>query len=85
VPATIRQVGTRLYDVHMKDLVNEGGKWTQVAVGDGSLPVEKIFAVLAAVRYPGYVDLEYEIHEDDPMPGMINSFAYMRGVIAGMG
>jgi len=85
VPATIREVGPRLYDVHMKDLVNEGGKWTQVAVGDGSLPVEKIFAALVAVRYPGYVDLEYEIHEDDPMPGMIKSFAYMRGVMAGMG
>ncbi len=85
VPATIRQVGTRLYDVHMKDLVNDGGKWTQVAVGDGNLPVEKIFGALVAVRYSGYVDLEYEIHEDDPMPGMIKSFAYMRGVVAGMG
>lgn len=85
VPETIRQVGARLYDVHMKDLVNDGSKWTQVAVGDGILPVEKIFAALEAVRYPGYVDLEYEIHEDDPMPGMIKSFAYMRGVMAGMG
>ena len=85
VPATIREVGLRLYDVHMKDLVNKGGKWTQVAVGDGSLPLEKIFSALVAIRYPGYVDLEYEIHEDDPMPGMIKSFAYMRGVMAGMG
>ena len=40
---------------------------------------------LSTVKYPGYVDLEYEIHEDDPMPGMIKSFAYMRGVLAGMG
>ena len=30
-------------------------------------------------------DLEYEIHADDPMPGAISSFAYMRGVLAGMG
>ena len=29
-------------------------------------------------------DLEYEIHADDPMPGVISSFAYMRGVLAGM-
>jgi sugar phosphate isomerase/epimerase len=85
VPSAIREVGPRLYDVHMKDLANDGGKWTQVAVGDGSLPVEKIFAALIAIRYPGFVDLEYEIHEDDPMPGMIKSIAYMRGVVAGMG
>jgi hypothetical protein len=36
-------------------------------------------------EYQGFVDLEYEIHPDDPMPGVIASFAYMRGVLAGMG
>jgi hypothetical protein len=36
------------------------------------------------MRYPGYVDLEYEIHADDPMPGVIESIAYMRGVMTGM-
>ncbi len=84
VPGTIQEVGTRLFDVHMKDLTQENRKWAQVAVGDGSLPVEKIFAALVSVRYSGYVDLEYEIHEDDPVPGMVKSFAYMRGVLAGM-
>jgi hypothetical protein len=31
------------------------------------------------------VDLEYEIHGDDPMPGVIESIAYLRGVLDGMG
>jgi hypothetical protein len=30
------------------------------------------------------VDLEYEIHAEDPMPGVISSFAYMRGALDGM-
>ena len=85
VPSAIREAGPRLFDVHMKDLANTTSKESQVAVGDGSLPVEKIFAALIEIKYPGYVDLEYEIHEDDPVPGMIKSFAYMRGVLAGMG
>src|SRR5271165_951784 len=85
VRTAIRQVGPRLYDVHMKDLANASSKESQVTVGDGCLPVEEIFAALVEIKYPGYVDLEYEIHEDDPMPGMIKSFAYMRGVLAGMG
>jgi sugar phosphate isomerase/epimerase len=85
VPKAIREVGPRLYDVHMKDLASATSKESQVAVGDGSLPVEKIFAALIEIRYAGYVDLEYEINEDNPMPGMIKSFAYMRGVLAGMG
>ncbi len=85
VPDAIRKVGPRLYDVHMKDLADLCSKESQVAVGDGKLPVEKIFAALIAIEYPGYVDLEYEINEDNPMPGMTKSFAFMRGVLAGMG
>ena len=85
VPSAIREAGPRLFDVHMKDLANTNSKESQVAVGDGVLPVEKIFAALIEIKYPGCVDLEYEIHEDNPMPGMIKSFAYMRGVLAGMG
>jgi sugar phosphate isomerase/epimerase len=47
--------------------------------------VRQIFATLIAMKYKGFVDLEYEVHGDDPMPGVISSFAYMRGVLAGMG
>jgi len=83
--SAIHEVGPRLYDVHMKDLGVATSKESQVAVGDGTLPVEKIFAALVSIKYPGYVDLEYEINEDNPIPGMIKSFAYMRGVLAGMG
>jgi sugar phosphate isomerase/epimerase len=85
VPTAIHEVGPRLYDVHMKDLANASSKESQVPVGDGRLAVEKLFAALIAIQYSGYVDLEYEIDEDNPMPGMIKSFAYMRGVLAGMG
>jgi sugar phosphate isomerase/epimerase len=69
----------------MKDLANFEKKDSQVAVGDGIMPVKKIFEALGAIKYKGFVDLEYEIHADDPMPGVIASFAYMRGVMAGMG
>jgi sugar phosphate isomerase/epimerase len=68
----------------MKDLAQSNVKESQVAVGDGIMPVRDIFAALVEMRYPGFVDLEYEIHGDDPMPGVIKSFAYMRGVLAGM-
>jgi hypothetical protein len=30
------------------------------------------------------VNLEYEIHAKDPLPGMQISFAHMRGVLAGL-
>ncbi len=56
-----------------------------MAVGEGLMPVREIFKQLIAMNYKGNVDLEYEIHENDPMPGVIESFAYMRGVLTGMG
>ena len=85
VVQAIHQVGPRLFNVHMKDLADFHDKESQVAVGEGLMPVREIFEALAAIRYPGFVDLEYEIHADDPMPGVSSSFAYMRGVLTGMG
>jgi sugar phosphate isomerase/epimerase len=85
VVQAIREAGPRLLNIHMKDLANFQDKESQVAVGDGAMPVKKMFEALIAIKYAGFVDLEYEVHEDDPMPGVIASFAYMRGVLAGMG
>jgi len=81
----IKAVGPRLFDVHMKDLTDFTKKESQVAVGDGIMPVRGIFEALIATNYKGYVDLEYEVHGDDPMPGATKSITYMRGVLAGMG
>jgi sugar phosphate isomerase/epimerase len=81
----IHEAGPRLFNVHVKDLANFQSKESQVPVGDGIMPVQKMFEALIAIRYKGFVDLEYEIHADDPMPGVIGSFAYMRGVLAGLG
>jgi sugar phosphate isomerase/epimerase len=85
VVTAIKEAGPRLFDMHIKDLTDFTSKESQVAVGDGIMPIHAIFEALIAINYKGYVDLEYEIHGDDPMPGVTKSFAYMRGVLAGMG
>jgi sugar phosphate isomerase/epimerase len=85
VVQAIHEAGPRLFNLHMKDLTNFQSKESQVAVGEGIMPVRAMFAALIAMRYQGFVDLEYEVHPDDPMPGVISSFAYMRGVLAGLG
>ena len=85
VVQAIREAGLKLHNVHMKDLMDFQSKESQVPVGEGLMPVRKMFEALVAIKYKGFVDLEYEIHPDDPMPGVISSFAYMRGVLAGLG
>ena len=84
VVQAIHAVGPRLFNMHMKDLASFTEKESQVAVGDGRMPIRNIFEALIATKYQGFVDLEYEIHPDDPMPGVIASFAYMRGVLEGV-
>ena len=76
--------GARVLDMHMKDLKDFKNKRSQCIVGEGAMPVPAIFRQLLKMKYSGYVNLEYEIDANDPLPGMQRSFAYMRGVLAGM-
>ncbi len=85
VAEAIHATGSRLYDMHVKDLTDYSSKESQVAVGEGVIPFREIFQALAEIEYPGYVDLEYEINGNDPMPGVIESLSYMRGMLTGMG
>ena len=84
VVKAVLDAGPRLLDMHVKDLADMSAKDSQVAVGEGKLPFPAIFRALQTIKYPGYVNLEYEINAKDPLPGMQVSFAYMRGVLAGM-
>ena len=68
----------------MKDLRDLTSRASQCIVGEGKIPVAAIFRQLEKMNYSGFVNLEYEIDAQDPLPGMKQSFAYMRGVVAGM-
>jgi len=83
VVESIREAGARLFDMHIKDLrvIDKG---SGCAVGEGVLPITAMFKELKRMNYAGTVSLEYEIEEDNPFTGMKASFAYMRGVLAGL-
>ena len=70
--------------MHVKDLAAATDKESQVAVGRGVIDFPALFRTLIDIGYQGQVGLEYEIHPDDPLPGMIESIAYMRGVLASL-
>jgi len=84
VVKTIGEAGSRLLDMHVKDLKDFSAKESQCDVGDGEMPFPGIFKQLKKMNYQGCVNLEYEIHDKDPLPGMQRSFSYMRGVLAGL-
>jgi sugar phosphate isomerase/epimerase len=84
VVESIALAGPRLHEIHVKDLKDFKNKDSQVPCGDGIMPFPKIFTQLKKQGYTGVCSLEYEIDADNPMPGMQKSFAYMRGVVAGL-
>ena len=77
-----RECRDRLYDMHVKDLAEKTDRESQVEVGRGVIDFPALFKTLIEIGYQGQVGLEYEINAKNPLPGMIESMAYMRGVLA---
>jgi len=80
----IMKCHSRLYDVHLKDsLANAGDrKDVPVELGRGRLDIRGIIAALVKVGFAGQAGLEDERDAADPIPGVAQSFGYMRGVLA---
>jgi len=79
-----RDAGSRLLDVHIKDLRDLADGSTGCIVGRGRMPLAALFHQLAEIEFAGFANLEYEIDAFDPEPGMTESFAYMRGIRDGL-
>ena len=77
---------SRLYDVHMKDTLAGAGdkKDRPVGLGFGRLDIRSIMAALLQVGYRFQVGLEDEVDSADPIPGIAQSFGYMRGILAAL-
>lgn len=77
----IRQVADRLYDVHIKDVDASVGAGKTLEMGRGVIDIPSVIRALDEVGYDGWINLEYEKDADAPLPGMVESLAYLRGVI----
>jgi sugar phosphate isomerase/epimerase len=82
--ALVNKLGARLFDLHVKDLKDPKDKASQIESGKGVVNLVGLCRALQKRNYQGQVGLEYEIHENEPLPGIAESLAYLRGVIAGI-
>jgi inosose dehydratase len=72
----------RLYDLHLKDLMDTQPKANNVEVGRGVLDLKSILKALLDIKYPYQVAFEYEKDADDPLAGLAESVGYIRGLLA---
>ena len=78
----IEKCAKRLYEFHMKDVTAATAKGTSTEVGKGVIDIVGVLKALLKIKFQYHVALEYEANGDAPMPGVLESFAYMRGVLA---
>jgi inosose dehydratase len=80
--AAIEQCASRLYEFHMKDVTSATPQGKATEVGKGVIDIVGVLKALVSIKWPYHVALEYEVKADNPLPGVTESFAYMRGVLA---
>jgi inosose dehydratase len=78
----IHECAPRLYDFHIKDETAAAPEGKPTEVGLGVIDIVGVLKALVEARYAFNVGLEYEAKENDPLPGVMESFGYMRGVLA---
>ena len=79
---SIRKCRDRLYDVHLKDVVNPQQRGPEVELGRGHLDIPAMLAALLEIKYQYHVGLEHEKDPKDPVPGVAESVGYAKGVLA---
>lgn len=78
----IKKYASRLYDLHIKDVTAATAKGDTIAMGRGVIDLVAVVKALLEIKFPYHVALEYESDPQDPFPGMMESFAYLRGILA---
>jgi sugar phosphate isomerase/epimerase len=82
--ADVRKVRDRLYSMHLKDLDSDHIDAKGVPVGTGVMPIIPLLRELLHSGYKNELQLEYEVEPKDPLPGMAESFGFMRGTLQTM-
>ncbi|OAI49432.1 hypothetical protein AYO44_18500, partial [Planctomycetaceae bacterium SCGC AG-212-F19] len=78
----IKACADRLYDFHMKDVSAATPQGKEVTIGKGVIDIPAVLKALLEVKFAGHLALEYEPSPDNPLPGMKESLAYLRKVLA---
>jgi sugar phosphate isomerase/epimerase len=74
----------RVLDIHIKDVTKAEKDGTTCIIGHGIIDFPSFLKSVIKLGYKGILSLEYEAEGKDPLPGMMESFGYVRGILAMM-
>jgi len=74
----------RVIDVHIKDVTAASAEGKTCIIGRGVINFPSFMKSVVKRGYKGTLSLEYEAEGKDPLPGMMESFGFVKGVLAMM-
>lgn len=78
----VERCGDRLHDLHLKDETKAAPEGKPTELGHGVIDIVGVLKALSARKFPYHIGLEYEAHQDNPMPYVMECMGYARGVVA---
>ena len=72
----------RVFDIHIKDVTAPSPDGDTCIIGRGVIDTVSFLRTVKKLNYQGTLALEYEAEENDPLPGMMESFGFVKGVWA---
>lgn len=74
----------RIFDIHIKDVAPTAAhpEGETCIMGRGVIDLVSFMKTVTGLNYAGTLALEYEADADDPLPGMMESLGYVKGILA---
>ena len=77
----VKEYGSRIFDLHIKDLASTARDAKPVVLGRGVLDIPGLLRALKGIRYGGYCSIEHELDMNDPLLGIAEAVGFFRGVL----
>lgn len=74
----------RVLDIHIKDVTSNTAEGKTCIIGRGVINFPSFLSAVIKMGYKGTLSLEYEAEAADPLPGMMESFGYVKGILSTM-
>jgi len=81
----VNDYGSRIFDLHIKDLAVISKEAKPIELGRGVLDIPGLLTALVKIRYGGVCSIEHEMDMNDPLPGIAESAGFFRGVLKTQG
>ncbi len=77
--AAVKTCFGRLRDMHIKDVTAATKQGKTVSMGHGIINLPALFRTLTELKYAGFISLEYDAEDKEPLPAIFESIGYARG------